>query len=207
MRPAVKLLKQDADAVMVVLPSDHYIQGEKNYTDTLLQAVEMADRRRCIVTLGIHPSRPETGYGYIEMGERSTGNIPTYRIARFTEKPNLEVATDFYYSNNYLQNELDMFKHVHELDGYSDGKNLKHSGQTIKGYFIVKDRFNKKATSSEVDYTLYNNRPPVVTNVENEKVMLGIGFGAMPGNTFIKSMRDAYENYTFVDKQGRMNLK
>ena len=54
----------------------------------------------------------------------------------------------------------------------SDGKNLKHSGQTIKGYFIVKDRFNKKATSSEVDYTLYNNRPPVVTNVENEKVML-----------------------------------
>lgn len=101
---AVKLLKQDADAVMVVLPSDHYIQGEKNYTDTLLQAVEMADRRRCIVTLGIHPSRPETGYGYIEMGERSTGNIPTYKIARFTEKPNLEVAKDFLLKGTYLWN-------------------------------------------------------------------------------------------------------
>jgi len=101
---AVKLLKQDADAVMVVLPSDHYIQGEKIYTDTLSQAVEMANRRRCIVTLGIEPTRPETGYGYIEMGERTMGNIPTYRIARFTEKPNLEVAKDFLLKGTYLWN-------------------------------------------------------------------------------------------------------
>lgn len=101
---AVKLLKQDADAVMVVLPSDHYIQGEKIYTDTLSQAIELANRRRCIVTLGIEPSRPETGYGYIEMGERATGNIPTYKVARFTEKPNLEVAKDFIFKGTYLWN-------------------------------------------------------------------------------------------------------
>lgn len=101
---AVKLLKQDANAVMVVLPSDHYIQGEKNYIDTLSQAIEMANKRRCIVTLGIEPSRPETGYGYIEMGERNTGNIPTYKVARFTEKPNLEVAKDFILKGTYLWN-------------------------------------------------------------------------------------------------------
>jgi mannose-1-phosphate guanylyltransferase len=101
---AVKLLKQDANAVMVVLPSDHYIQGEKNYIDTLSQAIEMANKRRCIVTLGIEPNRPETGYGYIEMGERTTGNIPTYKIARFTEKPNLEVAKDFILKGTYLWN-------------------------------------------------------------------------------------------------------
>ncbi|WP_026886576.1 mannose-1-phosphate guanylyltransferase [Clostridium beijerinckii] len=101
---AVRLLKQDANAVMVVLPSDHYIQGEKNYIDTLSQAIEMANRRRCIVTLGIEPNRPETGYGYIEMGERTTGSIPTYRIARFTEKPNSEVAKDFILKGTYLWN-------------------------------------------------------------------------------------------------------
>ena len=101
---AVRLLKQDANAVMVVLPSDHYIQGEKNYIDTLLQAIEMANKRRCIVTLGIEPNRPETGYGYIEMGERITGNIETYKIARFTEKPNLEVAKDFMLKGTYLWN-------------------------------------------------------------------------------------------------------
>jgi mannose-1-phosphate guanylyltransferase len=101
---AVKLLKQDANAVMVVLPSDHYIQGEKNYIDTLSQAIDMANKRRCIVTLGIEPGRPETGYGYIEMGERTTGNIPTYKVARFTEKPNLEVAKDFILKGTYLWN-------------------------------------------------------------------------------------------------------
>lgn len=101
---AVRLLKQDANAVMVVLPSDHYIQGEKNYIDTLSQAIEMANKRRCIVTLGIEPNRPETGYGYIEMGERTTGNIETYKIARFTEKPNLEVAKDFILKGTYLWN-------------------------------------------------------------------------------------------------------
>lgn len=101
---AVKLLKQDANAVMVVLPSDHYIQGEKNYIDTLSQAIEMANKRRCIVTLGVEPNRPETGYGYIEMGERTTGNIQTYKIARFTEKPNLEVAKDFILKGTYLWN-------------------------------------------------------------------------------------------------------
>lgn len=101
---AIKLLKQDANAVMVVLPSDHYIQGEKDYVDTLSQAIELANRRRCIVTLGIEPNRPETGYGYIEMGERTTGNIPTYKVARFTEKPNLEVAKDFLIKGTYLWN-------------------------------------------------------------------------------------------------------
>lgn len=101
---AVKLLKKDGDAVMVVLPSDHYIENDKNYVETLRQAVELANRRRGIVTLGIEPTRPETGYGYIQMGERISGNIATYRVARFTEKPNVEVAKDFLAKETYLWN-------------------------------------------------------------------------------------------------------
>lgn len=101
---AVKLLKKDGDAVMIVLPSDHYIEGEKSYLETLQQAVELANRRRGIVTLGIEPTRPETGYGYIEMGERISGNISTYKVARFTEKPNTEVAKDFLLKGTYLWN-------------------------------------------------------------------------------------------------------
>lgn len=101
---AVKLLKKDKDAVMIVLPSDHHIEGQTNYLQTLEQAVEIADRRRGIVTIGINPVRPETGYGYIEMGERVAGNIPTYKITRFTEKPNIEVAKDFILKGTYLWN-------------------------------------------------------------------------------------------------------
>lgn len=89
---------------MVVLPSDHYVDGQKNYLDTLKTAVEVADRRRGIVTIGVEPTRPETGYGYIEMGERINTSMYGYRVARFTEKPNLEVARDFIQKGTYLWN-------------------------------------------------------------------------------------------------------
>ena len=101
---AAKLLMKDKDAVMIVLPSDHYIEGDKSYLQTLEQAVEIADKKRAIVTIGIEPTRPETGYGYIEMGDRVNGHIPTFKIARFTEKPNLEVAKDFLLKGTYLWN-------------------------------------------------------------------------------------------------------
>ena len=101
---AVKLLKKDNNAVMVVLPSDHHIKGEKEYTDTLLEAIELANRRRGIVTIGITPTRPETGYGYIEMGDRLQSSAGAYKISRFTEKPNIEVAKDFLLKENYLWN-------------------------------------------------------------------------------------------------------
>jgi len=102
---AVKLLKKDKDAVMVVLPSDHHIENEKVYIDTLSQAVEVANKRRGVVTLGINPTRAETGYGYIEMGTRiQSSQIATYKVARFTEKPNIEVAKDFLIKGTYLWN-------------------------------------------------------------------------------------------------------
>ncbi|OPJ65019.1 mannose-1-phosphate guanylyltransferase [Clostridium oryzae] len=101
---AIKLLKKDKDAVMMVFPSDHHISGEKSFLDTLKQAVDIADKRRGIVTIGIEPTRPETGYGYIQMGPRVTAGISTYRIERFTEKPNLEVAKDFLTDGTYLWN-------------------------------------------------------------------------------------------------------
>ena len=101
---AIKLLKKDNDAVMVVLPSDHHIENEKVYLDTLKEAIEIANRRRGIVTIGITPTRPETAYGYIEMGERIVSSEQAYKIARFTEKPNIEVAKDFLLKGTYLWN-------------------------------------------------------------------------------------------------------
>lgn len=101
---AVKFLKKDNDAVMIVLPSDHYIENEKLFVDTILQAVEVAEKRRGLVTIGVNPTRPETGYGYIEMGEPIVAAITTFKVNRFTEKPNLEVAKDFLLKGTYLWN-------------------------------------------------------------------------------------------------------
>lgn len=101
---AVKLMKKDSEALMIVLPSDHYIENEKVYIDTLNAAVDIAERKRGLVTIGINPTRPETGYGYIEMGEPLNAVLPTYKVSRFTEKPNLEVAKDFILKGTYLWN-------------------------------------------------------------------------------------------------------
>jgi len=101
---AAKLLKQDKEATMIVLPSDHYIENEKEFKETVLQAVEIANKKRGLVTIGVQPTRPETGYGYIEMGDRTNGDIPTFKVERFLEKPNTEVAKDLLLKGNFLWN-------------------------------------------------------------------------------------------------------
>jgi mannose-1-phosphate guanylyltransferase len=101
---AVKLLKKDNDATMIVLPSDHYIEGEKEFIDTLKQSIDVVNRRRGLVTIGFAPTRPETGYGYIEMGEKINGLNGTYKVERFLEKPNIEVAKDLLLKGTYLWN-------------------------------------------------------------------------------------------------------
>lgn len=101
---AVKLLKKDNDAVMIILPSDHHIEGQKEFKDTIMQCVEIAEKKRGIVTIGIKPVRPETGYGYIKMGDRIPGAIPSYKVNRFLEKPNIEVAKDLILNEDYLWN-------------------------------------------------------------------------------------------------------
>ena len=103
---AVKLLKKDPEAVMIVLPADHYIQDEARFIGTLRQGLELADSDNCLVTMGIRPTRPETAYGYIETGKRIDRllEIPTYKIKRFTEKPNREKAQEFIDKGTYLWN-------------------------------------------------------------------------------------------------------
>lgn len=103
---AVKLLKQDKDAVMIVLPSDHYIEDEAQFIETIKQGLDIALKRNCLVTMGIKPTRPETAYGYIETGKRLEGEpeAPVYKVKRFTEKPNKEKAQEFIDKGTYLWN-------------------------------------------------------------------------------------------------------
>jgi mannose-1-phosphate guanylyltransferase len=103
---AVKLLKQDKDAVMIVLPSDHYIQDEQEYMNTIIKGLDIAIKNNCLVTMGIKPTRPETAYGYIETGKKvdSLEDASVYKVKRFTEKPNKEKAQEFIEKGTYLWN-------------------------------------------------------------------------------------------------------
>jgi len=104
---AVHLARRDPDAVMAVLPSDHHIGDDAGYRAVLAAAAERA-RTGELVTLGIRPTRPETGYGYIRYDRTdpvvTSNGIEVCRVERFVEKPPLEVARKYLASNRYLWN-------------------------------------------------------------------------------------------------------
>lgn len=89
------------DAVMLVLPSDHLIANETLYADTLKNAVSVAENGENLVTIGITPTYAETGYGYINFGDKKDG---AYTVERFVEKPDLPTAEKYLASGKYLWN-------------------------------------------------------------------------------------------------------
>jgi mannose-1-phosphate guanylyltransferase len=93
--------RRDPSAVLAVLPADHHIGEEEKFVDTLAAATRAAAGGD-LVTIGIRPTRPETGYGYIEMGEAIGGGV--HRAKRFVEKPDLERANAFLADGHYLWN-------------------------------------------------------------------------------------------------------
>lgn len=91
----------DPDATIIVTPADHLILQEKKFTRTLKKAVEAAGEGK-LVTLGIKPNRPETGYGYIQYIEKPATHA--FRVKTFIEKPNSKLAKTFLESGDFVWN-------------------------------------------------------------------------------------------------------
>jgi mannose-1-phosphate guanylyltransferase len=94
------------DAVLAVLPADHYVARPESYRDIVRAALNLAREPERMVVLGIPPTRPDTGFGYVEkMGEPlQVDGRPVYAVRRFTEKPQLEMAKEYIASGNYQWN-------------------------------------------------------------------------------------------------------
>lgn len=103
---AAHLHRQDPDSVMVVLSADHYIKPKERLVELLRVGTTIAARDEVLITIGINPTRPETGYGYIQQGEvySTFDGISTYKVARFKEKPNREMAQQYYLDRSHLWN-------------------------------------------------------------------------------------------------------
>jgi mannose-1-phosphate guanylyltransferase/mannose-6-phosphate isomerase len=100
---AAVIQKIDPDAVMAVLPSDHLICEQKKFLKILKEAVCLA-REDYLVTLGITPSRPDTGYGYLKTIRKRVGGKQILRVEKFTEKPVLSKAKQFLKTKKYFWN-------------------------------------------------------------------------------------------------------
>src|SRR5271169_4018775 len=99
---AFLLARHDPQAVIGMFPSDHVIQNEKRFRHDIKRAAQIASDGPNIVVIGIPPTRPETGYGYIEAGGESAKGV--LQVRRFTEKPTSEVAEQFLRAGNFFWN-------------------------------------------------------------------------------------------------------
>ena len=98
-----KINKINPNACVVVAPSDHLILDTEGFVQAINQSLETASDKDCLITLGIKPSRPDTGYGYIQFNT-ATINGDFHKVKTFTEKPNLELARTFVQSGEFLWN-------------------------------------------------------------------------------------------------------
>lgn len=99
---AVNRIKAITDkANIIVAPSDHLILKETDFLQTIKTGIKFIENNNCMLTLGIKPSRPETGYGYIQIDE---GDSALRRVKTFTEKPNADLAKVFYETGEFFWN-------------------------------------------------------------------------------------------------------
>jgi mannose-1-phosphate guanylyltransferase len=103
---AVVLEKRFPGSVMVIVPADHYIFDEEKFIADLRTTIDLALDTGGLVTIGVRPSRPETGYGYLQTGEEvsTANNKAAFKVTRFVEKPNYDMAVKLLAEGNYLWN-------------------------------------------------------------------------------------------------------
>ena len=100
--PAYKIKQRDPEGVMIVAPSDHIVFKEKVFKDNLGTAIKAAKGSNKLITLGIVPTRPETGYGYIQYHSSPLKKVK--KVKTFTEKPEIELAKKFVDSGDFVWN-------------------------------------------------------------------------------------------------------
>ena len=99
---SLKIQKLNLNAVMVVAPSDHWIEDEDTFSDNLKQCFDFCSNEDALMTLGIKPTFPNTGFGYIEYDKLDENPIKS--VSQFREKPDYETAKSFLASGNFLWN-------------------------------------------------------------------------------------------------------
>lgn len=159
-----KIAQMNPDALTVVAPSDHLITKEDTFVKAIKSCFKKAESEDCLVTLGIRPSRPDTGYGYIQFvsSEIEETDERIKKVKTFTEKPDLEMAKFFLQSGDFLWNSgifvwsvksiIKAFEdHSPELDAiFREGNNVYNTSKEAD--FIDKAYSNCKNIS--IDYAV-----------------------------------------------------
>lgn len=142
------------ESIMGVFPADSYIKNEDLYTLSLLDAYSEAEKSNEIITLGIKPTFPSTGYGYLKVDEAITDK-KSYKLSSFVEKPKLEIAKSYLESGQYFWNSgMFIFNSKTLLDNYKEFlPNIYHKSSLI-------DDWSKDLASGKIN-ELYSSMQPI----------------------------------------------
>lgn len=159
---SVMIEAKSKDAVTIVLPADHIIKNQVSFHNTLKSAAKFADESKGLVTIGIIPTRPETGYGYIQIDDTTISNN-IHKVLTFAEKPNYLTAVRFLESGDFLWNS-GMF--IWSVDSILDEIG-KYMPELYDGLEIVRKSLDTP------------NFEEVLTNVYGQLKNISIDYGVM----------------------------
>jgi len=167
---AMHILKKYDDALMLVLPSDHLIKQKTLFRKTLQNALQVAEQNSNLVTIGITPDYPETGYGYIRFDEENSLG-QAYKAAQFVEKPDLDTAKMYVENGQYLWNSgmfvwkvrsiLDKMERLMP-ETYQALVAIKQAFGTAQEESVLRDEFMKMRSMS-VDYGILEHADDIYT--------------------------------------------
>lgn len=165
-----KIYSRDKDATVIITPSDHIIIQESKFCDVIQKCVEFVSNNTYLVTLGMKPTKPATGYGYIQF-EDEHRPAEFYKVKTFTEKPTLEIAQTFLKSGDFLWNSgmfvwkaktilEEMRKYLPEIsDAFKDGHLYYNTAE--EGKFI--QEAYSQCTNISIDYGVMEKADKVFT--------------------------------------------
>lgn len=150
------------ESTMIVLPSDHIIKNEEEFLHILKAAVQVSQEEKNLVTLGIEPTYPETGYGYIQSTNDITNieGLDVHKVEKFVEKPDLNTATSYIEAGNYYWNSgifvwrIPVIRHyiqLHMPEMHDILETMKSSFKDYNRNDIIRSEFPKMPDQS-IDY-------------------------------------------------------
>lgn len=170
---ALHVQKRDKAGTLIVSPADHLIRNREQFKRTILLGHKIAKEKKGLVTIGIQPTRPATGYGYIQVTDpvKTDASVEAYKVKTFAEKPNIDTAKRFIESGDFLWNSgIFIFRADVILDMIEEYLPNMHAGlMEIKRYMDrpnyaeVLDRVYHQIKSISIDYGIMEKAKNVYT--------------------------------------------
>ncbi len=141
-----KILKEDPEATLLIAPADHLILDNEAFERTCSKAIAFVQKNEALLTLGIQPTYPNTGYGYIQY-ETENGDNNVFKVKTFTEKPNIDLAKTFLLSGDFLWNAGIFIWKIDTIIKMFE----KHQPEMYEIFLAEKDKMNTPEEKEAID--------------------------------------------------------